>query len=204
MFKIIYDLSKSERNGWASRYKTKDYPNFSLVKSTTETLEIGTRFILRDEDDGSYWFGQWSVGLYNDDSYKIRKIINIDAFLDKKYNNIEYISDSMLYSEYYYIFDKSRGYRNCDILDYTKFDVYKLPNSEFPREWLYSNTGYKHSTEREEDKEYLYNLYLNPNSQDFLDYKTDYPTSKNSPILAFINDIKIIKRDIRLSSILEK
>lgn len=199
MFKIIYDLSKNDRNIWLEQFKTKEYPNFTIIETSTIQLEIGTVFILKD-NEGSYWHGEWSVGLKNGyDSYRIRKIINIDDFINGNKRYIEYIADSIFNSEFHYAFDLKSRYNKCDILEYDKFDVYKLPNSEIPREWLMSTTY--HGYNRERDIQYLTNIYLNIDSKDLTDYKCRYNKCNN---LSKFDNILSLKRDIIFNKILNE
>lgn len=201
MFKIIRnvdDKHRNELNEYVTRHKTKEFPNFSVVVSTHTKLQIGTYFILKNEDDGSFWYGEWTspTNIYsNGSSYVIRKIHNISEFL-KETCHITVRSESIFNSDFYYRIEIS-NYNNgrLGILEHDRYTIYKFPTSECLRYWLPSTS----ISDVEKDDKFLTDLFmLNKDSDAYKSSKKkNYDWFKNHDL-----DSIPIKRDIKLNSIL--
>ena len=203
MFKIKYDLENKTLVDWVKQFKITDYPKFKVIASTDDKLVIGTKFILQDEEDKSFWYGVWSVGIkgIGEDSYVIRKIINIKDFINGNSRSFEYTRESIFNSDYYYKLSTSnRRYDKLDILDFSKMQVFKLPNSECPRLWLMS-TSWNNKENKEEDIKMLTALYTDVNSKEYSNHVLSY--RKFNPLNEFDKSIKSLicmeHRDLILS-----
>ena len=204
MFKIIRNVDSNHRielHNYLKEYKTKEYPNFSVVVSTHEKLEIGTYFILKNNDDNSFWYGEWStaVDTYGGSSYTIRKINNINEFL-KHTCFLTIRSESIFNSDFYYKINISNyNTGRLNILDYDRYDLYKFPTSECLRYWM-TTTTFMDDVER--DEKYLTDLYtLNKESDAYKNYKktyNGYDWFKQHKL-----DTTQIKRDIKLIALLD-